>query len=129
MALAYPTTYYSPQAKQQRLLDEAHSRGQATKEFNLKNMGKDKIIKARTRQQDLLLLQYALEKETQEIAGEQAKKDNEKAQAQQFKKFLEAQMIREAEDTKDVDAYRETESNKIWLKRDAQQKAQDDARR
>ena len=91
-------------------------------------MGRDKIDKSRTRQQDLLLLQYAMEKEQSEIGRELAKKQGEKEQAQVYRKFLEAQMIKEAADTKDVDAYRETESNKIWLKRDAQQKAQDDAR-
>jgi len=37
-------------------------------------------------------------------------------------------MIKEAEDTKDVDEYRKKESEKIWIKRDNDKKAEDDAR-
>ncbi|GMH59484.1 hypothetical protein TL16_g02837 [Triparma laevis f. inornata] len=114
--------------KQHDLLVTSYARGTATKEFNLANMGKDKIHKTRERQQDLLLLQYAMEKETSEIAAEMGKKEQEKLQSQKYRKFLEEQMIKEAEDTKDVDEHRKKESEKIWIKRDMDKKAQDDAR-
>ena len=81
-----------------------------------------------SRQQDALLLDYALEKEKAEIHGEWMKKENEKHQAQKYRKFLEEQMIKEAEDTRDVDEYRRKESEKIWIKRDNDKKAEDDAR-
>ena len=69
-----------------------------------------------------------MEKEKSEIAREQGKKEEEKRVSQQYRAFLEDQMIKEAEDTKDVDAHRKKESEKIWIKRDNDKKAQDDAR-
>mmetsp|Transcript_16652 Transcript_16652/g.31133 ORF Transcript_16652/g.31133 Transcript_16652/m.31133 type:complete len:479 (-) Transcript_16652:31-1467(-) len=114
--------------KQQDLLEAAYARGTATKNFNLANMGKDKIKKTRERQQDLLLLQYAMEKEQSEIRAELGKKEAEKQESQKYRKFLEEQMIKEAEDTKDIDEHRKKESEKIWIKRDMDKKAQDDAR-
>ena len=114
--------------KQQDLLEAAYARGKATKEFNVANMGKDKVRKAKERQQDLLLLQYAMEVEKADIAREQGKKEEEKRVSQQYRAFLEVQMIKEAEDTKDIDEHRKRESEKIWIKRDNDKKAQDDAR-
>jgi len=114
--------------KQQDLLEAAYARGKATKEFNVANMGKDKVRKAKERQQDLLLLQYAMEVEKADIAREQGKREEEKRVSQQYRAFLEAQMIKEAEDTKDIDEHRKRESEKIWIKRDNDKKAQDDAR-
>ena len=114
--------------KQQDLLEAAFARGKETKEINLRNCGKDIKRKAKEREQDLLLLQYALEKEQASIGEERQKKEREKSQALQYRKFLEEQMIKEAEDTKDVDEYRRKESEKIWIKRDNDKKAEDEAR-
>eukprot|EP00520_Triparma_pacifica_P007033 CAMPEP_0118653246 /NCGR_PEP_ID=MMETSP0785-20121206/11733_1 /TAXON_ID=91992 /ORGANISM="Bolidomonas pacifica, Strain CCMP 1866" /LENGTH=473 /DNA_ID=CAMNT_0006545785 /DNA_START=265 /DNA_END=1684 /DNA_ORIENTATION=+ len=114
--------------KQQRLLEEAYARGKATREFNQANTGKFEKQKAIERRQDALLLDYAIEKKKAEIHKEWMKKQNEKEQAQKYRKFLEEQMIKEAEDTKDVDEYRRKESEKIWIKRDNDKKAEDDAR-
>lgn len=114
--------------KQLDLLERAYARGKATREFNEANMGRDKITKDITRKQDLVLLQYAMEKERREIHGEWMKKQGEKEMAQKYRAFLEEQMVKEAEDTKDVDEYRRLESEKIWIKRDNDKKAQDDAR-
>jgi len=60
--------------KQQDLLEAAYARGRATKDFNMANTGKATKLAAVERKQDLLLLQYALEKEKAEIHGEWMKK-------------------------------------------------------
>ena len=75
-----------------------------------------------------MLLQYALEKEQSEIGAEKAKKQGEKEQAQKYRAFLEEQMIKEACDNTGIEEYRRVESEKIWVKRDNDKKAQDDAR-
>jgi len=111
----------------QALLD-AYARGRETKLFNQQNTGKFAKLKAEERKQDLLLLQYAMEKESNEIAGERYKKDHEKEQAQKYRAFLEQQMIKEAVDNSGIEEYRRIESEKIWIKRDNDKKAEDDAR-
>jgi hypothetical protein len=114
--------------KTDRLKSEAHARGAANRDFNMANSGKSAIEKARVREHDLLLLQYALEKEGVEVAGEKAKKEAEIDMARKYRKFLDEQMIREAEDTGVLDGIRAAEAEKIWIKRDNNLKAQTDAR-
>jgi hypothetical protein len=114
--------------KQQVLLEAAYARGTATKDYNEQNVGRAAAEKVVTRRQDLLLLQYAMEKERLEIKGEWEKKQGERQQSAQYKAFLEEQMHKELEDTREVDEYRRVESDKIWVKRDAAKQDEDDAR-
>ena len=69
-----------------------------------------------------------MEKEQSEVAGEKYKKEMEKDQAQKYRAFLEQQMIKEAVDNSGIEEYRRIESEKIWVKRDNDKKAEDDAR-
>ena len=102
----------------------------ALRKANIAKEEQEKYLLTRQmeRQQDLMLLQYALEKEQSEIGAEKAKKQGEKEQAQKYRAFLEEQMIKEACDNTGIEEYRRVESEKIWVKRDNDKKAQDDAR-
>jgi hypothetical protein len=60
---------------------------------------------------------------------EEAKKLANRQAALKYKKFLEEQMIKEAEDTAFVDEVRRKEEEKVWKARDDALKARDDARK
>lgn len=94
------------------------------------------VIKERQRierLQDEYLLRYAMEKEAEEIATENAKKNANKAAAAQYRKYLEEQMIKESEDNTALDEIRKREEEKVWNARDAaldaRQRARDELRR
>jgi hypothetical protein len=79
--------------------------------------------------QNAILLDYALRKEQEQIAVEEAKKLANRQAALKYKKFLEEQMIKEAEDTAFVDEVRRKEEEKVWKARDDALRARDDARK
>ena len=81
------------------------------------------------KEQNTILLDYALRKEAEQIAFEEAKKHANREAALKYKKFLEEQMIKEAEDTAFVDEVRRREEEKVWKARDDALKAREDARR
>ena len=94
------------------------------------------VIKERQRVerlQDEYLIRYAMEKEAEEIAAENAKRNANKAAAAQYRKYLEEQMIKESEDNSALDEIRKREEEKVWNARDAmldaRQRARDDLRR
>lgn len=64
------------------------------------------------------MLNYALTKEAEQIASEEAKKNSAKQAAILYKKYLEEQMIKEAQDDAEVDAIRRAEEEKVWKARD-----------
>lgn len=77
---------------------------------------------------DAILLDYALRKERAQIEAEEAKRNANKQAALQYRKYLEEQMIKEAEDTAFVDEVRRREEEKVWKARDDALKAREDAR-
>jgi hypothetical protein len=80
------------------------------------------------REQDSILLDYALRKEREKAAEEEAKRNANRQAAQQYKKYLELQMQKEAEDTAFVDEIRKKEEEKVWKARDDALQAREDAR-
>jgi hypothetical protein len=82
--------------------------------------------------QDEFLLRYAMEREAESIATENAKKNANRAAAAQYRKYLEEQMIKEAEDNSTLDDIRRVEEEKVWNARDAaldaRQRARDELR-
>mgnify|MGYP003386929883 CR=1 FL=1 len=64
--------------------------------------------------EDAVLLNYALTKEQEQIAAEDAKKQGARAAAAVYKKYLEEQMLKEAENNAEVDAIRKAEEEKVW---------------
>jgi len=68
--------------------------------------------------EDAILLDYALKKERGQIAAEEAKRQGAKQAAAIYRKYLEEQMIREAEDNAGLDEIRKQEEMKVWKARD-----------
>ena len=68
--------------------------------------------------QDVALLQYALAKEREQQEAEEAKKNATRQAAREYKKYLELQMIRDAEDNANLDEMRKREEEKVWKARD-----------
>ena len=104
------------QARQTRMYNEANS-GTADEKARLE------------KEHDAILLAYALRKENEAKAAEQKKKDDAMAAAQNFRKYLELQMIRDAEDTGAIDAMRDAEAMKVWKAREEALNAREEARK
>ena len=85
------------------------------------------------RMQDEYLLKYALQKEAEAVAAEDEKRNANKAAAAQYRRYLEEQMVKEAEDNSAIDDIRRTEEERVWNARDAaldaRQRARDELRR
>ena len=74
--------------------------------------------KRERRAQDIALLKYALAKEREQQEAEEAKKNANRQAAKEYKKYLEEQMIRDAEDNANLDEMRKREEEKVWKARD-----------
>lgn len=68
--------------------------------------------------QDVALLKFALAKEREQQEAEEAKKNANRQAAREYKKYLEQQMIRDAEDNANLDEMRKKEEEKVWKARD-----------
>jgi hypothetical protein len=80
------------------------------------------------RDQDAILLDYALRKEHETEAAEEAKRNADRHAAMKYRRYLEEQMVKEAEDTAFVDEIRKREEEKVWKARDDALQAREDAR-
>ena len=116
------------EAEQRKRLEQAHARGREVMEFNLEYQQMRKEEEAIEREHDAILLDYALRKEREQIEAEELKKNANRHAAMQYRKYLEEQMIKEAEDTAFVDEIRRQEEEKVWKARDDALKAREDAR-
>jgi len=81
------------------------------------------------REQERLLLEYALAKEREAAALEDQKREMNKKESSEYRRYLEEQMVRDAEDTALVDKMRLMEEEKAWKARDDALRAREEARR
>lgn len=96
----------------------AYERGRENYEFNLQTkMMRDEESKV-DKYHDAILLDYALRKEQEANAAEEEKRNADKEAAMKYRKYLEEQMIKEAEDTAFVDEIRKREEERLWKARD-----------
>ena len=70
------------------------------------------------KEQDNYLLDYAISQEQAAAAEEEAKRQANKRAAQEYRKYLEIQMQKEAEDTAFVDEMRKREEDKVFKQRE-----------
>lgn len=98
-------------------------------EFNKENKKIRDAELSIEKEQNAILLDYALRKEQEQIAMEEAKRNANKQAALKYRRYLEEQMVKEAEDTAFVDEVRRREEEKVWKARDDALKAREDARR
>lgn len=76
----------------------------------------------------MILLSHALDKERRQIAYEESRNQAAREASIQYKKYLEEQMIKEAEDTFFADEVRKREEDRVFNEREAALKAREDAR-
>jgi hypothetical protein len=105
-------------ALQAERVEDARQRGKEVLQFNsearriaMEESKKDAVESA-------ILLNYALTKEREQIAAEEAKKMGARQAAAVYKKYLEEQMLKEAANDAEVDAIRKAEEEKVWKARD-----------
>ena len=115
-------------ALQRKLKEDAFEGGRKVLLFNEKYKNVRKDEENLEKKQDSQLLAYALRKEREAIAEEEAKKEGQKHAAQVYRKYLEEMMIKDAEDNSGLDEVRKAEENRIWKARDDVLKAREDAR-
>ena len=114
--------------EQRQRQQRGRERGQEIREFNSRQKALTEEENRIRKAQENLLLSYALAKEREAAAAEDAKKQQNRKAAADYRHYLEEQMVRDAEDTALVDEMRMMEENKAWAARDAALKARDDAR-
>lgn len=114
--------------KQHRRREEETKRGREVYAFNEQYKDIIEEEKRAEKQQDAILLDYALRKEREQLTAEEMKRQASKEAAKHFRKYLEEQMQKEAEDTAFVDEVRRREEERVWKARDDALKAREDAR-
>ena len=115
--------------KEVHSIREAHERGEEVLRTNLERLEIREREKVIQREQDIVLLDYALNKEQQEILNETEQKHQDQEAVQEYVRFLKEQMTKDQEDTNRIDSIRDAEMEKVWEKRDVAQKVHADARR
>jgi hypothetical protein len=113
-------------ARQRR--EEELKRGKEVREFNQQYKVLAKERGTVQREQDGILLEYALRKEREANEAEEAKKIANRSAAMRYRKYLEEQMVKEAEDTAFMDEVCKREEEKVWKARDDALQARQDAR-
>lgn len=97
---------------------EANQRRKEILETNAQAREIEEAEKQLRKAQDMALLRFALAKEREAQEAEEAKKNANRQAALEYKKYLEEQMIRDADDAAHLDEMRKLEEEKVWKARD-----------
>jgi len=116
------------QEAERKAHQDGRLRGVQVREFNAHNQAIKDSESGIEKEQDRILLEYALRKEAEKEAEEEAKRQQNKDAAKQYQKYLQDLMIKEAEDNSFVDAINKAEEEKVWKARDDALQARQDAR-
>lgn len=114
---------------QRKLKEDAFRAGREVLLFNDQYKSVRQDEEKLEKKQDAQLLAYALRKEKERIAEENLLKESQKQAAQQYRKYLEEMMIKDAFDNSGLDEVRKAEENRIWKARDDVLQAREDARK
>ena len=117
------------QEEDMRIMEESRRSGDQMLRSNISRDGARERDRAVEREHDVLLLQYAMDRERQEIETEKAKKEQGRGKAKEYIGFLAGNMIRDREESDYVNAIQCKEMEKIWVKRDGELQAQAEARK
>ena len=107
----------------------ARVRGEQILNENTKRINEREKEMDAHKKQDLILLEYALSKERLEIQNEENQKYQGKEASREYLQFLRDQMVKEKENTASVDKIRNEEMEKIWVKRENEEKCKHEMRR
>jgi len=112
--------------KQHRL--ESRQRQEAILAYNSENQRYKQEEVMIEREQDAILMDYAIRKEREAIEAEERKRQAEREAAGQYRAYLDEQSFKEQEDNAYLDAIRREEEEKVWKARDDALQAREDAR-
>lgn len=119
---------YTEEQIQKRRQEQERARGREIRRLNEEH----KLLAAEQqyvqREQDGILLEYALRKERDANEAEEAKRAANRQAAVQYRKYLEEQMVKEAEDSAFMDEVCKREEERVWKARDDALQARQDAR-
>lgn len=107
---------------------DEREQGRVVREFNESYQRIKDSESSIEKDQDKILLDYALRKEAEQKAAEEAAKQAGKDAAKQYQKYLQALMVKEAEDTAFVDEINRKAEEAVWKARDDALQAREDAR-
>lgn len=115
--------------KERRRKEQAVAKGMEVRVLNEQRAVEHKQLTEAERQQDLLLLKYAMAKDKAGEEQERQKREVEKTALRKYREYLDEQTKREAEDAGRLDAVQLEAQNRMWDARDAELRKRDDARR
>ncbi|RHY61861.1 hypothetical protein DYB30_000182 [Aphanomyces astaci] len=107
---------------------KAVARAMDVKKFNQTRSDLTERQARREHEYDTQLLQLALRQEADTDARERALQEKFKRDQLEYQAMLRKQMATEAEDLSYLDAIRKKMEDEVWAKRDAEHRAEDDAR-
>ncbi|RHY91244.1 hypothetical protein DYB35_001640 [Aphanomyces astaci] len=107
---------------------KAVARAMDVKKFNQTRSDLTERQARREHEYDTQLLQLALRQEAETDARERALQEKFKRDQLEYQAMLRKQMATEAEDLSYLDAIRKKMEDEVWAKRDAEHRAEDDAR-
>lgn len=107
----------------------ARLRGEETLKENAKRIQDREREKAVQREQDLVLLEYALSKERLDVQKEEEQKYQGKETAREYLRFLKDQSVKEKEEDEVVDAIRNEEMERILTKRENKTQSKDESKK
>lgn len=116
------------EALQKQRHDNEMERGKMVRHLNEQDQAVKDSETSVDKERDIILLNYALRKEAEKHAAEEALKFANKESAKQYQKYLQELMIKEGEDTAFVDEINRKEAEKVWKARDDALQARADAR-
>mmetsp|Transcript_20334 Transcript_20334/g.58373 ORF Transcript_20334/g.58373 Transcript_20334/m.58373 type:complete len:462 (-) Transcript_20334:2226-3611(-) len=114
------------EAEKVRLRKQEEARREIIQENAAKFEGSEE---REAKEEDLRLLDFALQKEQREIVEEAAAKEQGVGMAREYMAFLQEQMKKDHADTNRINAIREAKAEQMWSQRDAELAAQSEARR
>ncbi len=115
--------------KQLQARRDAQARGEEILKANAKRLkDRERDCKA-YRQEDKLLLEYALSKENAKIQNERKQLNQGKQASREYLSFLKDQMAKEKEDNDLVDTIRNKEMELIWTKREQKTQERNELKR
>jgi hypothetical protein len=93
--------------------------GQKIRAFNEQRLGLMRARAEEERQQDMTLLNYALEEEAKSVAAEKDRGVKAREESRLYRKYLEELMQKEVEDEREIESIRLAKEEEVWEQREA----------
>ena len=109
-------------------LRQARARGEDTLETNAQRLKNRERAESQKHKEEIIMLNYALRKEKNDMEREEEERQKNQGQAQEYRVFLQQQMVKDQQDTHQIENIRDRAMEDIWQRRDAEMEAKNTAR-